>query len=549
MVDSTGWDYIIVGGGLCGCVVASRLSQYQPSARILVIEAGPDASHDADILRFQTFEFVGGKFDWAYKSVPQKNMNGRQIDIPAGRAIGGGSVINACGWLRGAKADYDSWAEIVGDQRWSYEGQLPYFKKTEKWYNHFNSEAHGHDGTLHIESPMSKGRIYPLAGIVEESWRALGVQNLPGYDLNAGENLGLAELNENRRDGVRQIAPLVYPLDGVTVLPDTLVESILIDKDPQPRANGVRLADGTEIRSKQVIVAAGAYRTPQLLMLSGIGPKETLDQHGIETKVDNPEVGNNFNDHAILQLNWKLKDPSKGYAVGSANPLFLKPEFATGAPISFLVNTEVPKDGLVAAIARDEGKAPGPDHYLLKRRFALMESMVCYLSFPPLPIDGTHISTAMMATKPTSRGTVSIASKNPTDAPVLDPNYVATEVDKYVWRESLREAVSLMIGDTPLGRDVVVGETPLPGLEPLTLDASDEHLDTVVKARAVSTFHGSSSCSMGSVVDTDLRVKGVENLRIVDASVFPICIGAHIQAALYALAEQAAIIISNEAGR
>ncbi|OTA57452.1 GMC oxidoreductase [Hypoxylon sp. EC38] len=547
MVASTGWDYTIVGGGLAGCVVASRLSQYQPSARILVIEAGPDASHDADILRFQSFEFVGGKFDWAYESVPQKNLDGRRINIPSGRAIGGGSVINACGWLRGARADYDSWAELVNDQRWSYEGQLPYFKKTEKWYNSNNSEGHGQDGALHIESPISKGRIYPLADIIEESWKALGVQRLPGYDMNAGNNLGLAELNENRHDGTRQIAPLAYPLDGVTVLTDTLVESILIYKDSQPRANGVRLADGTEIHSKQVIVTAGAYRTPQLLMLSGIGPKKTLDQHGIETKVDNPEIGKNFNDHNMLQLNWRLKDPSKGYAVGSNNPLFLKPEFATGAPISYIINTEVAKDGLVAAITKDEGKAPDQDHCLLKRQFAFMENMICYVSFPPVPIDGTHISTAMMATKPTSRGTVTIASKNPADAPVLDPNYLATEVDKYVWRESLRKAATLMVGDTPLGREVVAGETSLPGLEPLTPDASDEHLDRIVKSRAVSTFHGSSTCSMGRVVDTDLRVKGVENLRIVDASVFPICIGAHIQAAVYALAEQAAVIISNDA--
>ncbi|KAI1414163.1 GMC oxidoreductase [Hypoxylon sp. FL1857] len=549
MVASTGWDYIIVGGGLAGCVLASRLSQYQPSARILVIEAGPDASHDPDILRFQSFEFVGGKFDWGYESVPQKNLNGRQISIPSGRAIGGGSVINACGWLRGAKADYDSWAEIVNDQRWSYEGLLPYFKKTETWYNSNNPEGHGQDGALHIESPLAKGRIYPLADIIEESWKALGVQKLPDYDMNAGNNLGLAELNENRHEGSRQIAPLAYPLDRVTILANTLVDSIIIDKDPQARAKGVRLADGTEIQSKQVVVATGSYRTPQLLMLSGIGPKEILEQHGIETKVDNPEVGKNFNDHNMLQLNWRLKDPSKGYAVGSTNPLFLKPEYATGAPISFLVNTEVPRDGLVAAIEKDEGKTPGPDHYLLKRRFAFMENMICYVPFPPLPIDGTHISTAMMATKPTSRGTVTIASKNPADPPVLDPNYFATEVDKYVWRESLRTTTSLMIGDTPLGREIIAGETPLPGFEPLTTNASDEHLDNIVKSRAVSTFHGSSTCSMGKVVDTDLRVKGVENLRIVDASVFPICIGAHIQAAVYALAERAAVIISDEDGK
>ncbi|KAI2467570.1 GMC oxidoreductase [Annulohypoxylon bovei var. microspora] len=546
MVASTGWDYIIVGGGLAGCVVASRLSQYKPSARILVVEAGPDVSKNADILQFQSLKFIGGNFDWGYKTVPQKHYDGRQIDVPSGRALGGGSVINGCAWFRGSKADFDSWAEIVNDRRWSYEGQLPYFKKTEKWYSDDNPDGHGQDGAMHIESPMSTGRIYPLADIIEQSWKELGVERLPGCDMNAGDILGLGELNENRHKGARQIAPSAYPLNGVTILTDTLVESIVIDKSSETRATGIRLADGTELYSKQVILSAGPYQTPQVLMLSGLGPKETLQQHGIETKVDIPEVGKNFNDHVKMHLNWRLKDPSKGEAVGSNNPLFLKPEFGTGAPISFVVNHEVPKDGLVAAITKDEGKPPGPDHYLLKRQWGLMENIIMYLPLSPLQIDGTHISNTMMATKPTSRGTVTIASKNPADAPVLDPNYLATEVDKYVWRQSLKKAISLMTGNTRLGREVVAGETPIEGFEPVTTDSSDEYLDSRVRALGRSTYHGSSSCSMGTVVDTDLRVKGVQNLRIVDASVFPVPIGAHIQAPVYALAEQAAVIISQD---
>ncbi|XDG08211.1 hypothetical protein ABKA04_007826 [Annulohypoxylon sp. FPYF3050] len=546
MVASADWDYIIVGGGLAGCVVASRLSQYKPSARILIIEAGPDVSNDKEILQFQSLNFIGGKFDWAYKSVPQKHYDGREIDIPAGRALGGGSVINGCGWFRGTRADYDSWADIVGDRRWSYDGQLPYFKKTEKWYGDDNFNEHGHDGALHIESPPSTGRIYPLAEIARQSWSDIGAKQLPCCDMNAGENIGLGDLNENRHKGARQIAPLAYPLDGVTVKTGTFVESILIDTSSETKATGVRLTDGTELQSKQVILSAGAYRTPQVLMLSGVGPKDTLQKHGIETKVDNPEVGKNFNDHIMIHFNWKLKDPSKGYAIGSANPLFLKPEFGTGTPISYVVNREVPKDGLIAAITKDEGKPPTADHYLLKNQWGMMESILVYLAMPPLPIDGAHISNTMMAAKPTSRGTVTIGSKNPTDPPVLDPNYFATEVDKYVWRHSIRETVSLMTGDTLFGREVIAGETPPPGVEPASVDSSDEYLDGRVKAGGRSTFHGSSSCSMGAVVDTELRVKGVQNLRIVDASVIPISIGAHIQAAVYALAEQAAVIISQD---
>ncbi|KAI1754462.1 GMC oxidoreductase [Xylaria castorea] len=545
MTESKPWDYIIVGGGIAGGVVASRLKSYQPSSRILLIEAGPDVSGNKDILHFSALNFVGGQFDWAYKTAPQKHCDGREIDIPSGRALGGGSVINACGWLRGAEADYDNWAEMVNDKRWGYEGQLPYFKMTERWFSD-NPEAlnaHGWDGTMQIESPTYTNRIYPLTKATEEAWADIGVKKLPRADMNAGNNLGLAELNENRSKGARQIAPLVYPLDGITVQADTLVQSIVLEGS---RATGITLADGTEISSQEVIVAAGAYRTPQLLMLSGIGPRETLENHGIEVKIENPHVGKNFNDHVKVHLNWKLKDPSKGYAIGSGNPIFSQPEFATGVPLTYVAGTTISRGTLEAAIAKDEGEnAVTPDHYLLKRDWALMETLVLYLGSPPVAIDGNHISSALMASKPTSRGTVTITSKDPKDAPLLDPNYYATEVDKVVWRHSLRQVTELMTGDTALGQ-VVSGETPLPGFEPIRPDSTDEYLDQRVKAHGGSTFHGSSSCSMGKVVDGELRVKGAQNLRIVDASVFPISIGAHIMAAVYALAEQAAVIISGK---
>ncbi|KAI1320498.1 GMC oxidoreductase [Xylariaceae sp. FL0255] len=519
-------EYIIVGGGLAGCVVAHRLKRYRSSSLILVIEAGLDVSDNTDILHFNSLNFIGGQFDWGYKTVPQKNYDGREIHILAGRALGGGSVINGCGWFRGARADYDSWAEAVSDNRWSYDGQLPYFKMTERWFND-DAEVishHGLDGAMQIESPKYTKRIYPLADITEKAWVKAGVNVLPGIDMNAGINIGLGELNENRVKGARQIAPLVYPLDGVTVKTNTLVASIILEGT---RATGVLLADGTQIFSQEVVVTAGAYRTPQLLLLSGIGPKETLEKHGIEVKVESPDVGSNFNDHVMMHLNWKLKDPSQGYALGSANPIFAKPEFATGTPLSYVVGTSVPRDVLEVAIAKDEGQdSVTPEHYL-----------------PPLGIDGTHISNALMALKPTSRGTVTISSQGPKDAPLLDPNYFATEVDKAVWRCSLRKITELMTGDTALGQ-VVSGETPIPGFEPLRPDSSNDYLDKRVKAQAISTFHGSGSCSMGKVVDGDLRVKGVENLPIADASVFLISIGAHIQAAVYALAEQAAVIIA-----
>ncbi|KAI0405457.1 GMC oxidoreductase [Xylaria palmicola] len=540
---STGeWDYIVAGGGLAGCVVAHRLKEYQPSSRILVLEAGPDVSGNKDILHYNSLNFIGGEFDWGYKTVPQAHLDGKQIHVPSGKALGGGSVVNGCGWFRGSKSDYDSWAEAVQDQRWSYQGQLEYFKKTERWYDNENAEFHGQDGKMQIESPVSTGRIYPLSAVTEQSWAEVGVHKLPGNDMNAGINLGYGELNENRLQGARQIAPQVYPLDGVTVKTEAHVRGIKLDGT---RAVGVYLADGTEILGKEVIVSAGAYRSPQILMLSGIGPRETLEKHGIDVKVESPEVGRNYNDHVMMHLNWKLKDPSQGWALGSSNPLLAQPQFAMGTPLSHVAGTDIPRDLLEAAIAKDEGRVD-PNHDLLKREWALMENLVMSLAVPPLTIDGTHISNALMAMKPTSRGTVTIASKDPKDAPLLDPNFYATEVDKTVWRHSLRKITEVMTGNTALGREVVAGETPFPGHEPLSVDASDEYLDKRVKAQCLSTFHGCGTCAMGKVVDSDLRVKGVQNLRVVDASVIPISIGAHIQAPVYALAEQAAVIISGK---
>ncbi|KAI0410654.1 hypothetical protein F5X98DRAFT_87611 [Xylaria grammica] len=547
MAATSGWDYIIVGGGLAGSVLAGRLLLHKPSPRILVLEAGPDVSHRDDILYFESFNFVGGEFDWNYKSVPQKSYDGRQIALASGRALGGGSVVNGCAWMRGARADYDDWAAAVGDARWSYEGQLPYFKKTEAWYKDKNAENHGQDGALHIESPMSTGRHYPLADAVEQSWHALGVETIPEHDMNGGRNIGLGELNENRHKGARQIASTVYSLKGATVLTDTLVESVLVDDaSGSPAAKGVRLANGTEYHGAEIILSAGAYRTPQLLLLSGIGPRVVLEQHGIKPKVELPGVGQNFNDHALLFLNWRLKDPSKGDALGSAHPRWTEPQFTTGMPASFVVSTTIPNDGLQAAIAEDG--QPDRDAYLLSSTHAMMENIVLYFGVPPQGPDGAHISTALMGMKPTSRGSVSISSTNPADPPVLDPNYFSTAVDRHVWRVSLRAIAALMTGDnTPLGRDVVLSEAPPGESAPLAADASDAYLDEIVKTRAVSMFHGSGSCAMGSVVESDLRVKGVRNLRIVDASVFPVSIGGHIQAATYALAEQAAEIIISEA--
>lgn len=458
------------------------------------------------------------------------------------------------GWIRGSSIEYDEWAAAAGDDRWSYRGQLPWLKKTESWFDDANPDHHGQDGPIGVASTSSTGRKFPLCDDVAGAWDELGVRPLPGFDQNCGDNLGRAQLCEARRDGQRQHAAIRYKLDGVEVLTHTLVTKIVIEKGDggrPPRAVGVELADGKVLKGAEVIVSAGAFKSPQLLMLSGIGPASHLKEHSIEPVVDLPAVGQNVHDHASFYQFWRLKDPEKGLTLGSPNPLFQQPEFAMGVPMDWLVCTDVPHDGLAKAIEKDEGKPPvAAEHPLLKQARTHNETIVLYVKLP-VPGDTpdyAHLTTLSVTFLPTSRGTVTLASSDPSAAPKIFMNHLATETDRYVFRSGLRQLTRLML-DTKFGREYVAGETvpPVPGMEALQLDDSDEKLDTRLKLAATTTWHVGGSCSMGTVVDPEFRVKGVEGLRVVDASVIPVPLSSHIQAAVYALSEQAAAIIAGKA--
>lgn len=309
-------------------------------------------------------------------------------------------------------------------------------------------------------------------------------------------------------------------------------------------------------------------------MLSGIGPPDQLQQYGIRVHVNASDVGQHFADHFQLVLNWRLRDPSKGYAIGSDNPLFSEPQYGTGSHISWVTSTTGPRSGLAAAINADDSDSDSStsgdrqqSHYLLRTTQATMETLIDYESDPSVPgdhdgdtmiaasanpPDGTHIASVMVGLKPTSRGTVKLRSANVTDYPLIDPNYLATAVDRWAWREGVRGVVALMTApNTTLGRHIVDSETPPPtnaGGPALTTNSTDDEIEARVRAAGYNTYHPMGSCSMGRVVDpADLRVIGVEGLRVVDASVIPIAIGAHTQAPVYALAEHAAAMIAGRA--
>ncbi|KAI1841383.1 hypothetical protein JX266_012394 [Neoarthrinium moseri] len=547
---STAYDYIVVGGGLTGSVVASRLIQHDASLKIVVIEAGGDTLDREDIMMQDmgnSLHLIGGDLDWKILSVPQKHADGRTLVLPQGKGLGGGTTINGGGWIRGDRMDYDAWAAEVGDHRWSYDGQLPFMKKSEKHTNAtVNPDQHGYEGPVVIQTPSSSGRAYPLREKVLESWSQLGVKALPHLDGNAGSQLGVAEVNENRNQGRRQVAAAVYSLDGVIVMTESLVEKVILERqeDGSIVAAGVKLADESELRSQQVILAAGALRTPQILMLSGIGAPEELSNHSIQTLVESPEVGKNLADHTLLFTAWKLKNPDDGWAVGSKNALFTQPQYALGLPMDFVVTTDVPKEGLAVAIEVDEGVKPdASSHALLKQARPFSESFMVYAGAP----DGSAVAIGVIDLHPTTRGAITLDPSNVRGTPLVDTNYLGTEVDRYVHREMLRKVIDFAASDkTTIGRDILEGEMVPPGVEPLSVGISDAALDGRARSTVGTSYHFHGTAAMGKVVDTDLKVKGVRGLRVVDASVIPVNLATHLQVPLYALAEQAAAIITQE---
>ncbi|RBA17828.1 hypothetical protein FPRO05_10846 [Fusarium proliferatum] len=414
------YDYIVVGGGLAGCVLSSRIREYDDAAKILLIEAGKETRGRSDVHNMQVLN-LGGELDWQYQSEPVEALMGRQITLNAGKGLGGSSAINSGGWTRGAAADYDAWAALVGDERYSYKGQLPWFRKSELWFDDKNPEQHGRGGPIRVTCAKASNRVFPLAEKAAAGWEELGVSTLPDGDQNSGNNLGRAYICEARSDGKREWSANQYSLDGVQVRLETFVNRIVIQKiDGNLKATGVELADGNVVNGHNIIISAGAFRSPQLLQLSGIGPKTHLQEFGIEPLIDLPEVGKNLSDHMIFFQHWRLRDTSAGHTIGSSNPLFQQHQYLQGVPFDWIVNTGIPREGLAKAIERDEGTKPREsEHVLLTKDRTFVENIIMFakLPFPGVPMDAEHITSALVSFLPTSTGSVSLKSGKPGEHP------------------------------------------------------------------------------------------------------------------------------------
>ncbi|OJJ02478.1 hypothetical protein ASPVEDRAFT_41970 [Aspergillus versicolor CBS 583.65] len=539
-------DYIVVGGGLTGCVVASRLKQRDPSLDIFLLEAGPDASDNPNVKTFPgLFSLLDSDLDWSYATTPQANTANRKHTVHAGRALGGGSTTNFGGWSRGDAKDYDLWADTVKDDRWSFKGLLPYFRRSESFFDRSADAAyHGFDGPVRVTSVSASDpkRRYPLRDPIRDAWLEVGERYNP--DAGSGQLSGIVEFLETWDGGERQAAYQAYSLDGVQCITNAAVHKVEFNGSAQKKASAVLLADGRRFTARrEIILAAGSLRTPQLLMLSGIGPAETLSKHGIPITVDAPNVGKNLTDHFALYQLYKLRNPERGLALGS--PALSDPAFMKGLPTDWTVNQQVPREILETAVQKDRERfGPNSDDSVLIPGRPLVETLPVYApaGIPDAPMDGSLIVTSVMLLGATSRGSVSISSPDPAEPPLVDSNYYDTEADRAVLIHGARRTAQAML-DTDALKEYIECEVPPPGMPPLSSKSSDSEYDARIRATGMAHHHPAGTAAMGRVVDSSLRVYGVQGLRVVDASVLPVSIGGHPQATLYAVAEQAVDIM------
>lgn len=513
------FDFLIAGGGTVGCVLAARLSH--AGHTVALFEAGPEDYSEQVMSPLAAPTLHRSPLEYNFTSTKQPNLAGRQVPNYGGRLLGGSSAVNYANWTRCHSADYDAWAALVGDMRWSYAGLLKYFKKTEHHHDQSGSpEVHGFDGPIHTTAGTRK---YPLREPLGTALSEAGLRS--NADANGGCPFGYALLTENWRNGKRQPAGKIYDLSKTTVFTDAVVTNIIIDKE-RKLATGLHLLDGrTFAAGKEVLVCCGSFKTPQLLMLSGIGPLEHLTSHGIRGIVDLP-VGQNLHDHLTATMYWKLRNPERGLAIG--HPDFMKPEFMEGNPIDWIVTSSIGDDSKGSrsngTLSTDPPTSEARGHV----EFFISYAPIAAPYFFNHSLAGTHISSPILGLLPTSRGSVTLASADPTADPVIDPTYMNTEKDRQAMRTGVRLLLRTML-DTNAGRAIVEEETPPPDLPPLSSSSTDEEIDRRLAAIGMSFYQGGGTAAMGSVVDTELRVKGVKGLRVVDASILPLPLAGHYQ--------------------